>query len=171
MEGTLRDGDAVIVDRLGGQLHPPRRGDVVVAVQGDGRAAVKRVIGVPGDELEIDGDHRPPGAAAGTGHPAVLVRPGGRGPWLRLEEPYLTRAWTHRDFCCDGGGHDDGAAPGAATVPAGRYFLLGDDRDVSKDSRWFGWVPQDRIAGRVVARYWPPGAATLLDGRPDLVPV
>ncbi|MBO0686774.1 MAG: signal peptidase I, partial [Candidatus Dormibacteraeota bacterium] len=45
--------------------------------------------------------------------------------------------------------------PGAVSIPPGRYFVLGDNRNDSYDSRVFGLVPQDWIAGRVLLRYWP----------------
>jgi signal peptidase I len=61
-------------------------------------------------------------------------------------------------------------APGAAavTVPADRYFVLGDNPAASRDSRAFGFVPRSRIVGRVSVRVWPPGSVR---GEPRLVPV
>jgi signal peptidase I len=155
MEPTLRDGDFLLVDRLGPLVRPPSRGDiVVVGLNANGLAGVKRVIGVPGDEVAIDGVSVD--APGGRPHPAVLLRPGGAGPWQRLVEPYVAAGWGRPEFCCGAGGlTSGGSAPRPLTLPAGEYFVLGDNRGVSIDSRDFGLVPRDRILGRVVTRYWP----------------
>ena len=151
---TFHDGDALLVDRVGVHLRPPGRGDVVIVLQPNGVPAVKRVIGVPGDEVEIDGAHvDAPGLRP---RPAVLVRPGGGGVWQRLDEPYVPRDWLRPDFCCDGQGRLTGTgAPHPVSLAPDEFFVLGDNRGVSKDSRTFGLVTRDRIVGRVVARYWP----------------
>jgi len=168
MEPTLRDGDALLVDRLSPHLHPPARGDIVVLEQPNGVAAVKRVIGLPGDSVEVDGTHvDAPGARP---RPAVLLRPGGAGPWLRLDEPYVARDWGRPEFCCDPAGRGDLAMPAPLTLPAGEFFVLGDNRGVSIDSRTFGLVPRDRIVARVLLRYWPAGRAGALASAPRLVP-
>jgi len=169
MTNGLRDGDALLLDRVGVRFQAPQRGDVVVALQPNGVAAIKRVIGVPGDVLEIDGAWRELGGT--VTRPAVLLRPGGRGPWQRLVEPYVTAGWVVPGSCCDAQGRQVTQGPSPVTVPADRFFLLGDSRDVSRDSRMFGLVPRDRIVGRAVARYWPVGRARLLDTGPTLVPI
>jgi signal peptidase I len=151
MDPTLRSGEAVLVDRFLVRLDPPGRGDVVLVQSPDGLTAVKRVIALPGDTIEID-------AGPAGRRPQVLLKPGGTGPWRRLFEPYVEPGWTGRYFCCDGQGRDAGLAPAPFTVPPDQYFLLGDSRDVSVDSRTYGTFPRDRIAGRVVARCWPLGA-------------
>jgi signal peptidase I len=56
------------------------------------------------------------------------------------------------------------------TLPPGEFFLLGDNRNVSRDSRSFGLVPSERIQGRVVAHYWPAARAGLVGSSPTLVP-
>jgi len=154
MEPTLRDGDLLVVDRLGTRLAPPARGDIVVlGLNPNGLAGVKRVIGVPGDAVEIDGAHVD--SPGGRPHPVVLLRPGGVGPWRRLVEPYIASDWGRPDFCCDPNGLVTGSRPQSLTIPAGEFFVLGDNRGVSIDSRTFGLVPNDRIFGRVITRYWP----------------
>jgi signal peptidase I len=169
MEGGLQTGDVLLVDKVTIQFQAPKRGDVVVATEPNGVPIVKRVIGVPGDVLEIDGDHRDPGATGPA--PAVLIMPGGHGGWQRLDEPYLTLRWTRPDFCCDDSGENiPGANPRPVTLGPDEFFLMGDNRNVSRDSRSFGLVPRDRILGRVVARYWPLKTATVVSARPTLVP-
>jgi signal peptidase I len=159
MVPTLRDGDLLLVDRVGPRLWAPARGDIViVGLNANGLAGVKRVIAVPGDTVAIDGTHADvPGARP---HPVVLLRPGGAGPWERLVEPYIAGDWGRPEFCCDANGLSvAGSSPRPLTLPPGEFFVLGDNRGVSIDSRTFGLVPRDRILGRVVARYWPIGRA------------
>jgi signal peptidase I len=155
MQPTLRDGDLLFVDRVGPHLRAPARGDIViVGLNGNGLAGVKRVIAVPGDTVAIDGTHVD--SPGGRPHPAVLLRPGGVGPWERLVEPYIAGDWGRPEFCCDPNGLSvGGSTPRPLTLPPGEFFVLGDNRGVSVDSRTFGLVPRDRIAGVVIARYWP----------------
>jgi signal peptidase I len=154
MAPTVRDGDLLLVDRLGPRLSPPARGDiVVVGLNANGLAGVKRVIAVPGDALAIDGTHAD--SPGGRPHPVVLLRPAGRGPWERLIEPYVGADWGRPEFCCDANGLAAGSSPRALTLPPGEFFVLGDNRGESIDSRAFGLVPRDRILARVITRYWP----------------
>ena len=98
------------------------------AVAGEGpRAFVKRVVGMPGDRIAVQ-DGR-------------VIRNG-----RRSSEPFVT--------ACGGGPECDLAA---VEVPAGHYFLMGDNRGNSADSRYWGPVPRDQIIGRAVATYWPIG--------------
>ncbi|MBO0838348.1 MAG: signal peptidase I [Actinobacteria bacterium] len=143
MTPTLRNGDLLLVNKFPGGQEPLRRGDIVLLRLGNANA-VKRVIGLPGDELEID-------------HGQVLVKAGGGGPWRHLSEPYISSRAAIDSFCCDLSGRATHTGlPGAISIPPRRYFVLGDNRNDSYDSRVFGLVPQDWVAGRVLLRYWPP---------------
>ncbi len=109
----------------------PKRGDVVVfrSPIPPYRHFIKRIIGVPGDTVQIDG-------AAGVVY--VNGQP--------LREPYVLG----RTRC--------GSGPlgcGPWTVPAGHYFLMGDNRENSTDSRAFGFVPEENILGKALITYWP----------------
>jgi signal peptidase I len=102
------------------------RGDTIVfwAPEDPSRSYIKRVIGVPGDEVEIvDG--------------AVILN------GKRLEEPYIIDV------------NRDRMSMPHRTVEAGRYFVLGDHRNSSNDSRSWGTVPRDAIYGKAVFVYWP----------------
>jgi signal peptidase I len=132
MEPTIHVGDAVIVNHLAYSLRipftsvsvtrwkTPARGDICVCFEpGDGTRLVKRVIGVPGDIVELRGDHL-----------WLNGRPQEVGPYVTT--PAIA-AW--RDF-------------GPVLVPAGQYFMMGDNRDNSKDSRYFGCVPLNQVVGK-----------------------
>ena len=105
---------------------PASRRSCSKAVPGKGpEAFVKRVVGLPGDRIAVRGGH--------------VIRNG-----RRADEPFVAR--------CGGGAECDLAA---IEIPAGHYFLMGDNRGNSDDSRYWGPVPRDQIIGRAVATYWP----------------
>jgi len=139
MEDTLLVGDRVLVDRISWRFGDPQRGDIVVFhAPIPGPALIKRIVGMPGDTLSLrDG--------------AVYVD--GR----RLDEPYVR--WV--DGVPEPTQPFDTGTPWALqqpyTVPAGSYFLMGDNRTDSDDSRYFGPVARNQFVGRAFARYWPPG--------------
>jgi signal peptidase I len=142
MSPGLRSGDLVLVDpftRWFGALH---RGEVVTveppAVAGS--LEVKRIIGLPGDQLEI----RSPVAG---GPLAVYLRPGGTGRWRELSEPYLGSVALIGCCTTNGRATED---PRPFTVPPGEYFVMGDNRSVSYDSRDYGPVPRSAILEQVV---------------------
>ncbi len=160
MSPTLMDGDALFVDKVNVSSKTPQRGDIVVAAEPTGATFVKRVIAVPGDVVEIDGS----GA-----HPVVLLRPGGNGSWQRLEEPYTDGTWSGSEFCCDSRGYGLGGSPQPLKLLPDRFFLLGDNRNASTDSRRYGLFSRSQIVGRVVVRWWPLTRAGALQGGPELV--
>lgn len=122
MEPTLQDGEFRILNRMVYSYREPDRGEVVVFRDpADSRLSVKRVIGVPGDHVEIrDGK--------------VLVNA------VPLAEGYLgDDAYTHAL----------GAQFIDLTIEDGNYFLLGDNRNNSTDSRYYGAVSRSAILGMV----------------------
>ncbi len=164
MENTLLIGDHVFVDRITlapktpwvGPLVPYRElrhGDIVVFLSPaeSGLYVVKRVIGVPGDRI-----HLVDGAVYRNGErlsePYVL-RDGGYNPY-RDNFPAVPAA-AGVNVTAEWGGeiryHIEG---GDLVVPPHRYFVMGDNRDVSYDSRYWGFVPREHIIGRPMFIYW-----------------
>lgn len=150
MEETLIDGDVLVVERLSYWMDDPVRGDIVVFVEKElaadnlttrlavlyqdmwdkivfkeGRERlVKRIVGLPGDEVDIRGG-------------SVYIN--GR----QLVEPYAQGGtWEH-------------TMGYPMTVPEGSYFVMGDNREVSRDSRQFGFIDREKIEGRVMMRVYP----------------
>jgi signal peptidase I len=138
MQRTLEEDQYVLVDKLTPRFDAYNRGDIVVFEPpeewGESNTPfIKRVIGEPGDRVEIRDDG------------LVYVND------IALDEPYL-----YADEV--GGPSQPTTAPleqSTWTVPAGDLFLMGDHRANSADSRTFGPVPIDRVVGRAWLRYWP----------------
>jgi signal peptidase I len=142
MVPTLEKDDRVLVNKLSYKLHDVNRGDIVVfeAPQGADptvKDLVKRVIGLPGDTV---------GARGGK----VFVND------KELREPYLpqgtrTDCASFKQDCFYEG-----------TIPKDHYWVMGDNRPSSKDSRFFGLIEKDDIVGRVFVRIWPLNRLDLL---------
>jgi signal peptidase I len=134
MQPALLVGDYVMVDKSAYRDRAPQRGDIVVFPYppDERRTFIKRVVALPGEQILIR-EHRL----------TVNGRP--------LAEPYVATAVGVRQVAsaCD---YAFGCEP--ITVPADSYFLLGDNRDNSQDSRYWGFVRRDKIMGRVVTIYW-----------------
>ena len=133
LPGQDRKGEWIVYP-----FHAPERGDIIVfhpPGPNDGKPYIKRVIGLPGDEVAFD-----------DGHVTINGQ--------HLDEPYLTGPITD----CDRGPHC------RTTVPEGTVYVLGDNRDNSADSRVFGPVDIDRIIGKAWFANWPLDAFGLIPG-------
>jgi signal peptidase I len=138
MEPTLTAGDHLMIDKLSPRWSPYARGDIIVfhapdPYDPDGIPYVKRIVGIPGDTVQIENGR-------------IYVAPPGDPP-TRLAEPYVA----------DGEVTLPRGAQGRIvwTIPDDAYFVLGDNRSDSVDSRTFGAIPRDRIVGRAWLRYLP----------------
>ena len=128
MMPSLEDQERIFVNKFVYRLEPIERGDIVVFryPRDPSKSYIKRVIGMAGDRIRIDG-----------GQVYVNDEP--------LDEDYVPPAYT------------DARSYPEITVPEGSYFVLGDHRSMSNDSRDFGPVNQSFIYGKAVFGYWPVG--------------
>ncbi len=149
MVPTLGNDDYLVASKLDYRLHSPQRGDIVILHNPYGaKNLIKRVVGLPGERVLIR-----QGRVYINGH--------------RLLEPYVaTEPWTVNANWPrpDGGGE-------GTVMPAGDYFVLGDNRNHSNDSRIFGPVARASIEARAWLRVWPPTRMGVVDGRPSLASI
>src|SRR5262249_43612099 len=166
MRPTLLEGDVVLVNRLAfdlkvpltdivvAHLGEPRRGDVVTfSSPRDGVRLIKRLVAVPGDTVEMRNKVLVVNGQAATYAPIATVierlSPGAKVQALRLNEHTGSGEHVVQWFRTPDGSEDDNFGP--IVLPTGRYLMLGDNRDDSADSRYFGLVPRELLIGRAVA--------------------
>lgn len=130
---TLQIGDHILVNKFIYRFTGPRRGDVIVFLypEDESRDFIKRIVGLPGDTLEIRNR---------------VVHINGRP----LQEPYVI-------FTGAGGfgnPHTPSESFGPIHVPEGKYFMMGDNRDSSMDSRAWGFLDRSKIRGKALIIYW-----------------
>ncbi|APV44737.1 signal peptidase I [Dehalogenimonas formicexedens] len=124
MEPNLMNGDRLLVSKVSYLFSEPKRGDIVIfpSPYGDGREFIKRIIGLPGETVQIV-----------SGQVSIDRTP--------IDEPYLV--------------NKDTRSYPATVIPDGEYFVLGDNRPVSLDSRQ-GWtIKRDDINGKAWLVFWP----------------
>ncbi len=147
MVPTLKTNDRVIVNKLSYHLHPVHRGDIVVFTTPKGsdgkpidptiKDLVKRVIGLPGETVSDKDGH-------------VYVN-GKALPESYLPSGTISDCAAFKANCFPAG-----------PLPADRYWVMGDNRAGSRDSRSFGAINKSEIVGRVFLRIWPPNRLGLL---------
>ncbi|MFH9957379.1 signal peptidase I [Streptomyces roseolus] len=158
MDPTLRPGDRILVSP--GSEGRVDRFDVVLLRGGrQDSLMVKRVIGLPGDRVAI--------VSTGAEPFQVLLQEGGTGPVRRVVAAQWTDRARRAGACCSAEGTRSARAE-LRTVPEGGFFYLGDNPDLSDDSRQYGWGAIDRVEGRVGVRVYPVTTAPGLGNRPVL---
>lgn len=147
MENTLFDGHNVIVYKTGYYFNTPKRGDIIVFMHEEGQFKsifkylpvrnpgevdyIKRVIGLPGDQIDIREDG------------AVYRKAVGETEFKKLDEPYAKgQTYAH-------------GMELPFTVPEDKLFVMGDNREQSLDSRQIGPIDIDSVIGKAVLRIWP----------------
>ena len=132
MWATLDDNDYLIANKIDYRLHPPQRGDIIILRPPSNNSTdfIKRIIALPGERLLIRD-----GFVYINGH--------------RLHEPYLPDEWTQDNS------PPDWSVGDGKVVPQNEYFVMGDNRNRSQDSRFFGPISRDRIDGKAWFRIWP----------------
>lgn len=128
MQPTLSDGDNLIVDKLSYRFRDPDRFDIIVFPQGDGRYFIKRIIGLPGENVRIDEDG-----------------------FIYIDGEKLSESYGKEVI------QNPGLAKDGIELGADEYFVLGDNRNDSMDSRMaeVGRIAGDRIMGRAWLRIYP----------------
>ena len=131
MEPNFPDGQYILTDKVTYRIRDPQRGDIIVfeAPIGNGEEFIKRIVGEPGERISIVDNTV---LINGAPLPESYIPPGTPTPignFLSIGE--------------------------AKTIPSENYFVLGDNRPFSSDSRAWGFVPEDNITGRAWLIYWP----------------
>ena len=154
MKPTLLEGDRIFVERFSRFYATPERGDIMVFYPPFTElkntpwklfsrltgffckdiAYIKRVVGMPGDKFEVKQDK--------DGKSTVYIND------KPLDEPYVRSVYdytvcTEAMYC------------GPFIIPEGEYFMMGDNRGNSQDSRYWGTLPKERFVGKAVFLFWP----------------
>ncbi|GIW69191.1 signal peptidase I [Candidatus Parcubacteria bacterium] len=141
MAPTFNSGEYLIIDELSYQLRDPRRGEVIIFrfPKQPSLYFIKRVIGLPGETVEIRGN-------------TVFVHAADGMHEFALNEPYVAPEHQRTDYSVTVLGKDE-------------YFVMGDNREASLDSRAWGPLPREYIVGRVLVRLFP---VTRIDWMPGV---
>lgn len=154
MHPTLLEGDRIFVDRASRFKTTPQRGDIMVFYPPSEQlkntpwklfarltgffckdiAYIKRVVGMPGDKFELKSDE--------NGKYTVYIND------KPLEEPYIQSPYDYPPCT-------EAMVCGPVKIPAKHYFMMGDNRGNSQDSRYWGFLPEDRFIGKAVFVFWP----------------
>lgn len=145
MDDTFHSGEYLIVDQVSYHFEQPDRGDVVIFryPRDPSKFFIKRVIGIPGDTVTIEDS-------------IVTITNDTYPDGFTLDEPYIKSM-----------------APGSRlteTLGDREYFVMGDNRDQSSDSRAWGVLQEERIVGRALVRLFPPSEIEYLPGAYQIPP-
>ena len=139
MAQTFHTGEYLIVDQVSYYLHDPSRGDVIIFryPRDPSKYFIKRVIGLPGETIIIEDSK-------------VMIKNADNPEGFYLEEPYVRSMRTPERI--------------EQVLGSREYFVMGDNRDESSDSRVWGVLQKERIVGRAFLRLFPPTAVDVLPG-------
>lgn len=142
MVDTFENGQYLIIDQVSYRLGDPSRGDVIVFryPRDPSKFFIKRIIGVPGDTVKIEGAQV---TIVNEEHPDGVT----------LKEDYVDAM--------------DSAEPFEETLGDREYFVMGDNRNQSSDSRTWGVLQEERIVGRAYLRLFPPQTIEYLPGKAE----
>ncbi len=143
--GSFHDGQYILTDKITYKLREPRRGEVVVFKYplNTSYDYIKRVIGLPGETIRIQDNQ------------VIIINDENPNGFILEENEYLASEvpTTGRSFAEENE---------EIKIPEGHYFVMGDNRPESSDSRTWGFVPENDIIGKSFFRYWPPNEAGLI---------
>ncbi|MCA9359335.1 signal peptidase I [Candidatus Kaiserbacteria bacterium] len=143
MDDTFHSGEYLIVDQLSYHFDQPTRGEVIIFryPRDPSKFFIKRVIGLPGETITIE-------------NAKVTITNDENPDGFTLEEPYIKSM--------------EPAAPMSETLGEREYFVMGDNRDQSSDSRSWGVLQEERIVGRAFLRLFPPSEVDYLPGATEV---
>jgi signal peptidase I len=140
MDTTFADGEYIIVDQISYKFEDPHRGDVIIFKypKDETKNFIKRVIGLPGETVTIEGT-------------TVTIKNKDYPLGFKLQEPYINSRNEKEENM-------------SVTLRPGQYFVMGDNRRQSSDSRAWGTLPRTNIIGRPLVRLFPFTRIDLLPG-------
>jgi signal peptidase I len=139
MQDTFHDKEYLIVDQLSYRFEEPSRGDVIIFryPKDPSKYFIKRIIALPGETITISGT-------------SINIKNAANPEGFKLEEPYAQIGESNRDQ--------------SLTLNDEEYFVMGDNRDHSSDSRTWGTLNRDAIVGRAFIRLLPPQRIDFMPG-------
>ena len=140
----LEDKDRIITEKISYRFNEPKRGDIIVFKYplNKNEEFIKRIIALPNEEIELKNNR-------------VIIYNNDNPTGLPLNEDYLPKntITNGRSFLEEGN---------KIKVPFNNYFVMGDNREGSSDSRQWGFVPKEDLVGRAAVRIWPANTLSLL---------
>lgn len=145
MEPTFLGGEYLIVDQLSYRLSEPKRGDVIILKYPKDESVffIKRVVGLPGETVEIIGEE-------------IIIHPGSGIAPFTLNQNFIEPTRLQNEY-------------GTYALQDDEYFVLGDNRRASSDSRSWGALPERDIVGKAFLRLLPLTRVDYLPGTVDLI--
>lgn len=143
MENTFHSGEYLIIDQVSYRFDDPQRGDVIVFhyPKDPSKFFIKRVIGVPGDSIDIQGNI------------VTIIQKDGTKEVL--DEPYIKTMAENTSL--------------TETLGEREYFVMGDNRDASSDSRVWGVLSKEKIVGKALLRLFPFSKVEVLPGEHSFI--